>query len=64
VCPLYRAVAAKELGLKDEARAAALRLIELYPKFTIRRHMRIMPLRNEADAARFAEYLRRAGLPE
>lgn len=63
-CPLYRAVAAKELGLEEEARAAARRLLELYPKFAIGRHMRITPFRNDADAARFAEYLRRAGLPE
>jgi TolB-like protein/DNA-binding winged helix-turn-helix (wHTH) protein/Tfp pilus assembly protein PilF len=62
-CWLLRAVAAKELGLEDEARAAARRLLEIYPKFTIQRHMRISPW-NEADAARIAEYLRRAGLPE
>jgi hypothetical protein len=39
-------------------------LLEIYPKFTIARHMRIIPFRNEADALRFAEYLRRAGPPE
>jgi hypothetical protein len=36
-CSLLRAIAAKELGLEDEARAAARRLLEIYPKFTIRR---------------------------
>jgi hypothetical protein len=60
---MYRAIAAKELGLQEEARAATRRLLEIYPKLTIRRHMRIAPW-NEADAACFAGYLRRAGLPE
>jgi TolB-like protein len=63
-CFIHLAIAARELGLEEEARAAARRLIEIYPRFTIQRHMRIAPFRNEADAARFAEYLRRAGLPE
>jgi TolB-like protein/DNA-binding winged helix-turn-helix (wHTH) protein/Tfp pilus assembly protein PilF len=63
-CWLYRAIAARELGLEDEARAAAWHLLEINPKFTIQRFMRVAPYRNAADAARLAEYLRRAGLPE
>jgi len=39
-------------------------LLEIYLKFTIKWHMRIVPFRHEADAARFANYLRRSGLPE
>jgi TolB-like protein/DNA-binding winged helix-turn-helix (wHTH) protein/Flp pilus assembly protein TadD len=63
-CHVDRAAAAAGAGLDDEARAAAKRLLEVYPRFTIARHVRSMPFRNEADAARFAGYLRRAGLPE
>jgi tetratricopeptide (TPR) repeat protein len=64
VCFLQRAAAAASAGLEEEARTAARRLLEVYPKFSIQRHMRMLPFRNEADAARFAGYLRRAGLPE
>lgn len=63
-CFIYRAAAAAAAGLEDEARAAARRLLEVYPKFSIQRHMRMLPFRSEADAGRFAGYLRRAGLPE
>ncbi|HWE15972.1 MAG TPA: hypothetical protein VG758_02135, partial [Hyphomicrobiaceae bacterium] len=63
-CHVDRAAAAAGAGLDDEARAAAKRLLEVYPKFTIAQHMRLRPFRSEADAARFAGYLRRAGLPE
>jgi adenylate cyclase len=64
-CHMYRAAAAGAAGLDDEARVAAQRLLEIYPKFTITRHMRsLMPFQREADAARFAGYLRQAGLPE
>jgi adenylate cyclase len=63
-CFVYLAIAARELGLEDEARSAVQRVIELYPKFTIRRHLQVVPFRRDADAAQFAEYLRRAGLPE
>jgi TolB-like protein/DNA-binding winged helix-turn-helix (wHTH) protein/Flp pilus assembly protein TadD len=63
-CVVYLAIAARELGLEDEARSAVKRVIELYPKFTIRRHMQVAPFRRDADALQFGEYLRRAGLPE
>src|SRR5262245_19530487 len=63
-CYIERAAAAAGAGLDEEARAAAKRLLEVYPKFTIAQHMRLRPFRSEADAARFAGYLRRAGLPE
>jgi adenylate cyclase len=63
-CFFHLAIAANEQGLTDESRAAVRRILELDPKFSIRRQLRIVSYAKEADAARFAEYLRRAGLPE
>ena len=63
-CFLYLAIAAKESGREEEARGAVRRLLEIYPKFTIKRHMHIAPFKKDADAAQFAAYLRRLGLPE
>jgi adenylate cyclase len=63
-CFIDLAIAAKETGRDEEARRALQRLLEIYPKFTIRRHMSIAPFRIASDAVQFAEYLRRAGLPE
>jgi TolB-like protein/DNA-binding winged helix-turn-helix (wHTH) protein/Flp pilus assembly protein TadD len=62
-CLLYRAIAANELGLADEARAAVRQLLEVDRQFTVQRLKRAYPFRNEADASRFAEFMRRAGLP-
>jgi tetratricopeptide (TPR) repeat protein len=63
-CHRNRAIAANELGFSEEARVAVRKLLEIDPRFTIGRQMRFLPFRSDADAARFAEYLRRAGLPE
>ena len=63
-CFMFLAVAAKESGREEEARAAVRRLLEIYPKFTIKRHMHVAPFKKDADAAQFAEYLRRLGLPD
>jgi TolB-like protein/DNA-binding winged helix-turn-helix (wHTH) protein len=63
-CFMFLAIAANELGREDEARSAVQRLLELYPKFSIGRHMQVAPFGKDADAAQFAEYLRRTGLPE
>jgi TolB-like protein/DNA-binding winged helix-turn-helix (wHTH) protein len=63
-CFMFLAIAAKESGREEEARGAVRRVLELYPKFTIRRHMQVAPFKKETDAVQFAEYLRRAGLPE
>jgi tetratricopeptide (TPR) repeat protein len=63
-CFMFLAVAAKESGREEEARGAVQRVLELYPKFTIKRHMDVAPFKKETDAAQFAEYLRRLGLPE
>jgi TolB-like protein len=63
-CSIYLAIAARELGLEDDARAAARRVLEIYPGFSIERYMRIVPFGREADAAQWVGYLRRIGLPE
>jgi hypothetical protein len=61
---MFLAVAAKESGREEEARGAVRRMLELYPKFTIKRHMDVAPFKKETDAAQFVDYLRRLGLPE
>ena len=63
-CFVFLAIAAKESGREEEARGAVRRILEIYPKFTIKRHMDVAPFKKETDAAQFAEYLRRIGLPE
>lgn len=63
-CFRNRAIAANEFGFAEEARAAVRRVLEIDPRFTIEQQMRRFPMRGEADAARYAEYMRRAGLPE
>jgi TolB-like protein/DNA-binding winged helix-turn-helix (wHTH) protein len=63
-CFVFLAIAAKESGREEEARGAARRILELYPKFTIKRHMDVAPFRKETDAAQFTGYLRGIGLPE
>jgi adenylate cyclase len=63
-CFLFLAISANELGLVDEAGTAAQRVLELDPKFGIARHVQIIGYAKAEDAARFAEYMRRAGLPE
>jgi tetratricopeptide (TPR) repeat protein len=63
-CFVFLAIAAKESGRKEEARGAVQCILEYYPKFTIKRHMDVVPFKMETDAAQFAGYLRRIGLPE
>lgn len=63
-CSINLAISANELGLVEESRAAADRIMELNPNFGIARQLRIIPYAKAEDAARFAEHLRRAGLPE
>ena len=46
-CFVYLAIAASELGRQEEARGAVQRVLEIYPKFTIKRHMSIAPFRKE-----------------
>jgi hypothetical protein len=44
---MFLAVAAKESGREEEARGGVRRLLELYPKFTIKRHMDVAPFKKE-----------------
>ncbi len=48
----------------DRARANAAECLALKPEFSIARYMRKEPLKNEAEAARLAALMRKAGLPE
>jgi tetratricopeptide (TPR) repeat protein len=53
-----------QLGHMDEARAEAVKVLQMEPHFTIGRLMMEEPDKNPADAEPFLEGLRKAGLPE
>jgi TolB-like protein/class 3 adenylate cyclase len=61
-CFIYLAIAANELGLEDEARAAAQRVLEVDPKFTVERLLSLLRLRPDPEE-KLAVFLRRAGFP-
>jgi TolB-like protein/tetratricopeptide (TPR) repeat protein len=63
VLPVLCAVSALT-GRDDEARAAAARLREVQPDFSIGDFLRFMQMVREEDNARLRTGLRRAGLPE
>jgi adenylate cyclase len=63
-CSLYRAIAASELGLADEAKEAVATLLEINPQFSIARHMSTAPFSNQESANRLVTYMRHAGIPE
>jgi DNA-binding SARP family transcriptional activator/TolB-like protein len=52
------------LGCIEEAAGVMARLLKLEPKFTVRDAIRRSPMNLPADVERYAEGLRRAGLPE
>src|SRR3954453_4509562 len=52
------------LGRLDEARAAACRLMEAFPIFSLSLQKRINPWRDQAFAERYVEAIRIAGVPE
>ena len=52
------------LGLDQEARLLSARLLALEPNFSIEDAIRRSPMTRGEDLARYAEGLRRAGLPE
>ncbi|WP_284342564.1 winged helix-turn-helix domain-containing tetratricopeptide repeat protein [Devosia nitrariae] len=58
------AAALAQLGLTDEARAAAAAFLRLMPGFSIQRWLTTQNLQRQQDADRFAEGYRKAGLPE
>jgi TolB-like protein/DNA-binding winged helix-turn-helix (wHTH) protein len=63
-CLLYLTIAASGAGQLDEAKAAARRLLELNPEFSISRHFAIIPFRNPSDVETMSARLREAGLTE
>jgi len=51
-------------GREEEARAAAKEILRINPKFSIQQYIRASPQRDANARERFAQSLRRAGLPE
>ena len=62
----HRVVIGALVGLQrlDEARAAARRLIDAFPTYTLTLQKQINPWRDQAFAERYVEALRIAGIPE
>src|SRR6516162_2768909 len=61
---VWRAAAAAQLGLDQEARQAASGVLRLQPDFGISEWLRFLRLAKQEDADRLADGLRKAGLPE
>ncbi len=53
-----------QLGRMEEARAEAAKLLELHPKFSIRKLAQKLYFKNPADLEHHIDGLRKAGLPE
>jgi tetratricopeptide (TPR) repeat protein len=51
-------------GREEEARAAAKEALRINPKFSVERIMKTYPLKDPAARERFAQALRKAGLPD
>jgi len=58
------ATSAGNSGQLERAQKAAKRMLEIDPAFRVSRLTDHVPLRRPDDLARYAEGLRRAGLPE
>ena len=52
------------LGREEQARSAAQELLRVNPKFTVEAWAKTMPYKNQEKLARFADALRKAGLPD
>jgi len=52
------------LDRQEEAEAAAKKVLELHPSFSVKRYAKIVPYKNPADLKLFVDALRKAGLPE
>ena len=52
------------MGRDAEARAAAKKVLDINPKFSIEAKAKRLPFKNEADIERVVAALRKAGLPE
>jgi len=50
------------LDRKEEAEAAAKKVLEINPKFSVERATKAWPYKNQADVKLFADALRKAGL--
>ncbi len=64
VSHLVLASALGHLGRGEEGRAAAAKILDIYPKFSLTRHERWVPIVRAKDRARYLEGLRKVGLPE
>jgi tetratricopeptide (TPR) repeat protein len=51
-------------GREEEARAAAKEALKINPKFSVERYMKTQPLKDPAARERFAQALRKAGMPD
>ena len=60
----YLAAAHAHLGQLEAARAAAARLLQDRPDYTIGLAAKITPYQHQADLDHFLDGLRKAGLPE
>ncbi len=61
---LFLAVIFSGLGRKEEARAEVAELLRIWPRASIEGQRERMPFKDQAVKDRFAEALRKAGLPE
>jgi len=52
------------LGREEEAKAAALEVLNLDPDFSLEGYSDRIPYKNQSDSERFLKALRKAGLPE
>jgi hypothetical protein len=52
------------LNRQDEAKAAAKRVLEIDPSYSVGRASKTWPYKNQADTKIVADALRKAGLPE
>ena len=52
------------LDRQEEARAAAKKVLELYPNFSVERVSKTSPFKNQADLKLVVDAMRKVGLPE
>ena len=51
-------------GRKEEARAAAEKILEIKPSYSVAQQEKVNPYKDRSVAKRFGDSLRMAGLPE
>ena len=52
------------LDRQEEAEAAAKKVLEIDPNYSVERASKAWPYKNQADVKLFADALRKAGFPE